>query len=198
MLTWYQEAVDRIKKNLPLKNIVALDIGTGLGYFSFELSKIDNIRINAIDLNINNLKGAKLQAHRLKIDNVNFILMNGEFLSFRDNTFDLIVSAFSLQYWSKPIKILNEINRLLKKEGFFLITDLRRDMSTVTLKKIAELSAAQNNEKDVKKIELFLKLRLKHCYTIKEVTKLAKKSKLKNWRLTKRSYGFYLESLPRY
>jgi ubiquinone/menaquinone biosynthesis C-methylase UbiE len=198
LISWYQEAINRLKKFEIENNFKVLDIGTGFGHFSFQLNKnYPELFINSIDLNSDNLKIAIENMPNKRIISYNWWLMDAAKTSFKNDVFDLVISAFSLQYWKKPIDILNEINRVLKTEGIFVLTDLRRDMSKPIIKKIAELSSANNPNASVEEIENFIKIRLKECYTPKEIIKMAKKSHLKNWRLTQRTYGFYLESLPK-
>ena len=46
-----------------------------------------------------------------------------------DNTIDLVVSTLSLHHWNSPVAVFNEINRVLRPGGAYLIFDLRRDMA---------------------------------------------------------------------
>jgi len=48
-------------------------------------------------------------------------------LPFEDGTVDFVVSTLSLHHWSQPNQALQEICRVLKPRGQFLIFDLRRD-----------------------------------------------------------------------
>ena len=48
-------------------------------------------------------------------------------MPFPSGQFDLIVSTFSLHHWNDPVQVLNEIFRVLKPGGIFLITDLSRN-----------------------------------------------------------------------
>lgn len=197
MMTWYDEAISRIKKFQKEDNLLILDVGAGLGHLSHKLKNhFKDARIVALDLNAENMKAIRLRPEQLESFDIECCQEDAGESSFRDGVFDITVSAFSLQYWQHPIKVLNEVYRLTRPEGRFLITDLRRDMSESTVKKIARLSSLNNPGTNAKDIEIFLKLRLDRCYTPNEAAKLARKSKLKNWRVTNREYGFYLESLP--
>ncbi|MHA1409369.1 MAG: class I SAM-dependent methyltransferase [Candidatus Odinarchaeia archaeon] len=195
MISWYQEAVNRISNRFNSGSFIALDIGTGFGHLAFKLKKMFNsVLLTAIDLNPDNLKVALSNSSDTSIYKIEWSLMDGGISAFRDNVFDLVLSAFSVQYWDDPLLIFNEIARILREDGVFLITDLRRDMSDATIRKIADLSAANNPQANSSEIEQFLRIRLRECYTPKEITKIVKKSDLKNWRIVKRTYGYYLES----
>ena len=45
----------------------------------------------------------------------------------KSNSLDFVVSTLSLHHWSDPTRALQEVNRVLKPGGQFLIFDLRRD-----------------------------------------------------------------------
>ena len=49
-------------------------------------------------------------------------------LPFPDASLDLVVSTLSLHHWDDPVPIFNEIARVLRPGGAFLIFDLRRDL----------------------------------------------------------------------
>ncbi len=197
MISWYDEALNRLNKLCNINNPLILEVGTGLGHFTFKLKAyFQESRVVAIDINSENIKHILLN-NRVKAEKVNWLIADGGCAPFRDKVFNIVASSFSLQYWEDPLKVFNEVFRLTKNAGRFLITDLRKDMKESTIKKIAELSALNNPGATPEEIERFLRLRLIDCYTPKEVNKIAKKSRLKNWRITNREYGFYLESLPR-
>ena len=50
-------------------------------------------------------------------------------MPFSDNTFDGVFTNGSLHEWSQPKNIFNEIYRVLKPEGIYFISDLKRDMN---------------------------------------------------------------------
>jgi ubiquinone/menaquinone biosynthesis C-methylase UbiE len=52
-------------------------------------------------------------------------------MPFDDNAFDAAFTNGSLHEWSQPRKVLNEVHRVLKPRGRYLISDLRRDMNPV-------------------------------------------------------------------
>jgi ubiquinone/menaquinone biosynthesis C-methylase UbiE len=62
-------------------------------------------------------------------ERVDFRLGNVEEIPFPDQSLDLVISTFSLHHWTDPVKVLNEIDRVLKPGGVFYVFDLRRDMA---------------------------------------------------------------------
>ena len=49
-------------------------------------------------------------------------------LPFPDASLDLVVSTLSLHHWDDPVPIFNEVARVLRPGGAFLLFDLRRDL----------------------------------------------------------------------
>ena len=96
-----------------------LDVGCGDGTFlNFIVSKKDNIQL-AI--------GSELSKEAIKIGkekyrNVNFVEENLDNLSFKNNSFDTIFAIEVLEHILDIDKCLSEINRVLKKGGFFCVT----------------------------------------------------------------------------
>ena len=50
-------------------------------------------------------------------------------MPFEDDMFDGVFSNGSLHEWTDPIKVFNEIHRVLKKGGNYCISDLRRNIN---------------------------------------------------------------------
>lgn len=71
-----------------------------------------------------------LEAKRLNRkfeDQVEFILYEGKILPFADKTFDKIFTVNTVYFWDDPVGFLNEIYRVLKDEGTFVLTFGQRD-----------------------------------------------------------------------
>ena len=47
---------------------------------------------------------------------------------FLDKSFDVVFGNGTLHHWENPIKVFNEISRVLKSDGVFCISDGRRDI----------------------------------------------------------------------
>lgn len=66
-----------------------------------------------------------LEAKRLNQkfeDQVDFILYEGKKLPFADKTFDKIFTVNTVYFWEDPVGFLNEIYRVLKDGGSFVLT----------------------------------------------------------------------------
>ncbi len=102
------------------KGDIILDIGCGDGFYLYLLSKIDSdFKLTGIDINIHALKSAKAN---LKGKKVNLICGNVLKLPFPKETFDKIIASEVLEHVGDDLSALREINRVLKKEGTFVLS----------------------------------------------------------------------------
>ena len=109
----------------------AVDLGCGAGQLVMEMArKAPGLHMAGIDLSEKMLADARQSAQRVgMVDRVDFRLGNVEEIPFPDQSLDLVISTASLHHWTDPLKVLNEIDRVLKPGGAFYIFDLRRDMA---------------------------------------------------------------------
>ena len=58
---------------------------------------------------------------------IEFQLYDGETIPFQDNTFDRGMSVNTIYFCSNPVKLLDEIARVLKPNGYFVLTFAQKD-----------------------------------------------------------------------
>ena len=98
-----------------------LDMGTGTGRWAIYFAE-KNHDVTAIDNSCQMLKIAKMKTD-LRNLKINFLEMSAENLYFNDNYFDYIVAYGDVLSYCNNIDLaLNEIKRVLKKNGKLLIT----------------------------------------------------------------------------
>jgi ubiquinone/menaquinone biosynthesis C-methylase UbiE len=109
----------------------AVDLGCGPGHLVLEMARHKpGLRVTGIDLSEKMLFDARQAAQQAGLeDRVDFRLGNAEGIPFPNQSLDLVISTLSLHHWSNPVKVLDEIDRVLKPGGAFYIFDLRRDMT---------------------------------------------------------------------
>ncbi len=109
---------------------VALEIGPGPGYIGLEWLKCtSNTILNGLDISSEIIKIADRNAAEYGLsDRVEYKQGSGSEIPFDDNYFDAVFTYDSLHEWSQPGETLNEIYRVLKPGGRYLISDLRRDI----------------------------------------------------------------------
>jgi ubiquinone/menaquinone biosynthesis C-methylase UbiE len=54
---------------------------------------------------------------------------DGHRLPFGSGTLDLVVSSFALHHWDDPLRVLNEIARVLAPKGHYYIADVCREVN---------------------------------------------------------------------
>jgi ubiquinone/menaquinone biosynthesis C-methylase UbiE len=109
----------------------AVDLGCGAGQLVMEMTrKAPGLHMTGIDLSEKLLADARQSAQRVGMeDRVDFRLGNVEEIPFPNQSMDLVISTASLHHWTDPLKVLNEIDRVLKPGGAYYVFDLRRDMA---------------------------------------------------------------------
>ena len=132
-LTSDTKYVDYIMKYLEPESKI-LDIGMGSGILTLEMARISN-DVTGIDISSSivdfaaSLKAIEIRRYKLiedykkqsyntdKMANINYQVCDAEALSFKNNTFDLIVAQDILEHLPAPIKALTEMFRCLKDDG---------------------------------------------------------------------------------
>lgn len=109
----------------------ALDLGCGPGHLALRLARqAPGLDVTGLDLADDMLSRATSCAQAAGIGSrVRFRKGNVEDIPFSDTSFDLVVSTLSLHHWAEPVAALDEIARVLKPGGAFIIFDLRRDLA---------------------------------------------------------------------
>ncbi|XP_001382119.1 arginine-hydroxylase NDUFAF5, mitochondrial isoform X1 [Monodelphis domestica] len=100
-----------IARDFPL----ALDVGCGRGYIAHHLNKEVVGKFFQADIAENALKNAL----ETEIPTVS-VLADEEFLPFKENTFDLVVSSLSLHWVNDLPRAFKQIHHVLKPDGVFI------------------------------------------------------------------------------
>lgn len=106
---------DIIYELFPERASCVLDIGCNEGLL---LSSIGTRSKNAIGIDIRSGCFEK----RYKSHNIKFINANAEQLPFKDEAFDVVIMSDVLEHIINPKNAIKEIDRVLSKGGFFLLT----------------------------------------------------------------------------
>ena len=107
-----------------------LDSGCGPGFVIIELAKkFPSGEFIGIDLSDPLLEIANDTSKNEKLTNrVKFLKADVQNVPFPNSFFDFILNINMLHLVESPVKMLNEIQRVLKPEGLFYITDLRKSI----------------------------------------------------------------------
>lgn len=123
MNDWRREAWRKlILSHAPQKEVLrVLDIGTGPGFFAINLALAGH-EVTAVDVTEEMLQYAKSNAESYGA-RVDFVLHRGEFLPFKDGSFDLIVSRNVIWNLEYPEQALEEWERVLAPGGRMIYFD---------------------------------------------------------------------------
>ncbi len=130
-------AISKIKKG-----DVVLDLGCGAGFDSFlAANKVGiNGKVIGVDMTEEMIERARINAEKLGIKNVKFILGEIEKLPLEDNSVDIIITNCVINLTPNKTKTFKEAYRVLKNGGKIYLSDIVL---------LSELSEEQRNDKDL-------------------------------------------------
>jgi len=127
-----------------------LEAGTGKGHFALELAKA-GYSFTTFDISETEQAFAKLNLRYFGLDKrVDFRIENGETLSFKDKSFDVVFSVNTLHHLTDPYKVIDELLRVLSFEGKLVLSDFTQE-GLVLMDKI---HASEGNKHEVSKTTL--------------------------------------------
>ena len=103
-----------------------LDLGCGSGYLTFPIASMnENTQVTGLDIVADTLERNAVKAREMDIRNLEFVSYDGITFPFEDNSFDLVVTRYSLHHFPEIRKSIQEVARVLKCNGIFFISDPR-------------------------------------------------------------------------
>lgn len=110
----------------PMQNKEVLDIGCGNGTVAMYLADNYNLeRILGVDLNHNNVRIANEEKAKRKDRTVHFIREDAQNLKqIASNSFDVVINIESAFHYPDKGSFLDEVHRVLKPGGEFIIADI--------------------------------------------------------------------------
>lgn len=90
------------------------------------LNKAKNIQYTGIDIS-ETMHQEAIRRNAAFEDQADFVLYEGEKLPFEDKTFDKIFTVNTVYFWKQPVEYLNEIYRVMKDKGTFVLTFGQRE-----------------------------------------------------------------------
>ena len=119
--SWRKKVVKSVQNAKP-KTI--LDIATGTGDLAIAMAKATNAKITGFDLSAGMLEVGRKKVKDESLENrIEMIQGDAENMPFEDNSFDVITVAFGVRNFENLKKGLDDIYRVLKPGGKFLILE---------------------------------------------------------------------------
>jgi ubiquinone/menaquinone biosynthesis C-methylase UbiE len=127
----YQDLAKIVKQYVSIKYPVIVDVGVGPGLLSQAIyEKLPHATLIGIDPN---KKMIELAKQHVNIESFQALQGFSEHICLEDTSVDIVVSRFSLSYWSDPLKSFNEISRILKPNGYVIIEAINKEFSLLKL-----------------------------------------------------------------
>ena len=122
--------LDSILQKLGIKpeGLQALDVGSGGGYLSEELSRLGMI-VSGVDPAPASIAVAKIHAQQNGLT-IDYRVAQAESLPFTNDTFDLVTCCDVLEHVQDLDRTLSEVARVLKPGGMFLYDTINRTFMT--------------------------------------------------------------------
>lgn len=107
-------------------NEICVDLGSGRGSDAIRLAEIvgSGGYVYGIDISEGMIKKSVGTSKRLGINNIEFIHSTLEKIDLKSNTADLVISNCTINHSSDKQSVWNEIFRILKQGGRFVISDI--------------------------------------------------------------------------
>ncbi len=188
-LKWRREIVKEIEKNNTPKEFI-IDLATGTGDLSLELLKLNPKKLFAADISFN-----MLALQKKKINNLALVLLQCDslHLPFEDNSIDIITIGFGIRNFEFMEKCLDEINRVLKKNGQLIIiemfsnNDLKTKLFNFYFGKIMPMVG--NMISGSKYAYSYLHKSVANFYSVKDFISIIKKHNFKNFKVKNNFLG---------
>ncbi|MGB9627783.1 MAG: class I SAM-dependent methyltransferase [Thermodesulfobacteriota bacterium] len=171
-----------------------LDVGTGPGIFPIFICKaLPQVRLKGIDLSPVMVEIAERNALEEGLGGrIEFLVGSAYSLPCEDHSIDLLLCINTLHHLDRPIEFFNEVARVLKEDGGFVIVDFHRDTPFYwvgffnLLWKLFFRGHPKAKDGFMESVQ--------SSYTLEECFDFLKRSNLKDWRLTTRTVEVWIES----
>ena len=110
----------------PLEGEICLDLGSGRGTDVIRMAEAagDSGHAYGVDISDGMLKKAAATAEKLGVANVSFLKSELEHIPLENDLVDLVISNCTINHASDKQQVWNEIYRVMKKGGRFVVSDI--------------------------------------------------------------------------
>jgi ubiquinone/menaquinone biosynthesis C-methylase UbiE len=121
----FAKKIDKISKDFRIeKNPSIMDLACGPAFLLMEIQKkIPNALLFGVDKSEKMLSYAKNKIEKYGISGIKLKHGTAESIPLEDNSFSIVTCLNSLHDFQDPKKTLNEVYRVLKNDGIFIVKD---------------------------------------------------------------------------
>ncbi len=159
-------------------NSQVLEIGPGPGWITIIMAQENpTLKITGLEISEDMIRVANKNVEEEGVKD-RIVFLHGDatnMFQLKDNSFDVIITHDSLHHWDNPIRVFNEIARVIKPNGIFCVGDGRRDigLGAKVIFNIAKLMIS-------KEISYYWKTSIMAGYTPEEIRNILDQTDLKN------------------
>ena len=164
-----------------------LELAPGPGYLSVELAKLGNYNLTGLDISKTFVKIAKNKAKKAGVK-VEFRQGDAAYTPFPNDTFDFVICTSAFKNFPEPVKVIDEIFRVLKTGSKALIIDLNKDVPKARINEY--IDRMNLNRIDSYFTKLTFKSLVKSAYTKSEIQNIVKQSRFKQCEIIDEDVGF--------
>ena len=105
---------------------ICVDLGSGRGIDVIKMAETtgEDGHVFGIDISEGMIIKAKKNAEKFGVDNVTFINAELESLPIENEIVDVVISNCTINHAKDKQKAWNEVNRILKSTGYFIVSDI--------------------------------------------------------------------------
>lgn len=108
-------------------NDKVLELGHGnAGHLSYLLDFAENIQYTGLEIS-ETMKSEAESINSKYLSQANFHLYDGNKIPFDSESFNKVMTVNTIYFWENPVEFFNEIYRVLKKDGSFVLTFAKKD-----------------------------------------------------------------------
>ncbi|MPS71807.1 MAG: class I SAM-dependent methyltransferase [Chryseobacterium sp.] len=108
-------------------NNSVLELGHGnAGHLSYLLDFAENIKYSGLEIS-ETMKSEAESINSKYLSQADFQLYDGNKIPFENESFDKIMTVNTIYFWENPVEFFNEIYRVLRKDGSFVLTFAKKE-----------------------------------------------------------------------
>ena len=130
-LELYRRQAPELTDGLP-RGAKVLEIAPGPGYLSLELARLGRFHVSGLDISRTFVELASATARQAGLA-IDFRHGDVADIPFEAGSFDLIVCQAAFKNFTRPVRALDEMHRVLRAGGTAVIQDLSKDASNADI-----------------------------------------------------------------